>query len=150
MLAAHFLEKYVRENQSRVTGFSPEALDYLNAYDWPGNVRQLQNVIERCTVLAAGTTIGVDDLPPEVRDEESQFKSAVDLLPARLNLADTWRRSRPPCCAAPWRATTSSRSRPPRPWASPSPCCSTSSRNTTCRDTLRALAVAGGSGLVIG
>ncbi|MCK9239137.1 sigma-54 dependent transcriptional regulator [Desulfocurvus sp.] len=89
MLAAHFLDKYVRENQSAVTGFSSEALDYLNAYDWPGNVRQLQNVVERCTVLAVGTTIGVDDLPPEVRDEETQFKSAVDLLPARLNLADT-------------------------------------------------------------
>jgi len=89
LLAAHFLDKYVRENQSRITGFSPGALDYLNGYDWPGNVRQLQNVIERCTVLAAGTTIDVDDLPPEVRDEDSQFKSAVDLLPARLNLADT-------------------------------------------------------------
>ena len=89
LLAAHFLDKYVRENHSRITGFSPEALGYLSGYDWPGNVRQLQNVIERCTVLAAGTTIGVDDLPPEVRDEDSQFKSAVDLLPARLNLADT-------------------------------------------------------------
>jgi len=89
LLAAHFLDKYVKENASRITGFSSEALDYMNGYDWPGNVRQLQNVIERCTVLAAGEIIQVDDLPPEVRDEESQFKSAVDLLPARLNLAET-------------------------------------------------------------
>ncbi|WP_461209790.1 sigma-54-dependent transcriptional regulator [Desulfocurvus sp. DL9XJH121] len=89
LLAAHFLDKYAKENQSRITGFSPEALDYMSGYDWPGNVRQLQNVVERCVVLAPGDTIRVEDLPAEVRDEESQFKSAVDLLPFRLNLADT-------------------------------------------------------------
>jgi two-component system NtrC family response regulator len=64
-------------------------MDYLSAYEWPGNVRQLENVIERCTVLGQNETIDTGDLPPEIKDEESQFKSAVDLLPARLNLADT-------------------------------------------------------------
>ena len=48
-----------------------------------------KNIIERCMVLASGDTIGVEDLPPEIKDEESQFKSAVDLLPVQLNLADT-------------------------------------------------------------
>ncbi|BBD09456.1 sigma-54-dependent transcriptional regulator [Desulfovibrio ferrophilus] len=89
MLATHFLDKYAKENDSRITGFSAEALDYLATYEWPGNVRQLQNVVERCVVLAGGETVSVDDLPAEVRDEESQFKSAVDMMPAKLNLADT-------------------------------------------------------------
>jgi len=89
MLATHFLNKYAEENEKRLTGFAPEAMDYLAGYDWPGNVRQLQNVVERCVVMASGETISVDDLPPGIKDEESQFKGAVDLLPSSLNLADT-------------------------------------------------------------
>ena len=89
LLATHFLHKYAEENEKQIIAFAPEAMDYLTGYEWPGNVRQLQNVIERCVVLASGDTIGVEDLPPEIKDEEAQFKGAVDLLPARLNLADT-------------------------------------------------------------
>jgi two-component system NtrC family response regulator len=89
LLATHFLHKYAEENEKQITSFAPEAMDYLTGYEWPGNVRQLQNVIERCVVLASGDTIGVEDLPPEIKDEEAQFKGAVDLLPSRLNLADT-------------------------------------------------------------
>ena len=88
-LAMHFLTKYAKENGKEFKGFSTSAMEYLTAYEWPGNVRQLENVIERCTVLSVGDTIGAEDLPPEIRDEESQFKSAVDMLPLRLNLADT-------------------------------------------------------------
>lgn len=88
-LAQHFLDKYSKENQIEFSGFSASAMDYLSAYEWPGNVRQLENVIERCTVLARGDVIDAEDLPPEIKDEESQFKSAVDLLPARLNIAET-------------------------------------------------------------
>ena len=88
-LSAHFLDKYSKENSKDFIGFSAMAMDYLTAYEWPGNVRQLENVIERCTVLAQTDTIDVGDLPPEIKDEESQFKSAVDLLPTKLNLAET-------------------------------------------------------------
>ncbi|QLA14742.1 sigma-54-dependent transcriptional regulator [Desulfolutivibrio sulfoxidireducens] len=89
ILAAHFLERYAAENAKPFKGFSPEAIDYLTAYEWPGNVRQLQNVIERCVVLSSGEVIGVEDLPLEIKDEESQYKSAVDLLPVRINLNET-------------------------------------------------------------
>jgi two-component system NtrC family response regulator len=89
LLAFHFLQKYSKENDKTFKGFSPEAMDYLSAYEWPGNVRQLENVVERCVVLGAGLAIEVEDLPPEIKDEESQFKSAVDLLPVRIDLADT-------------------------------------------------------------
>lgn len=89
ILAAHFLTRYAGENNKKFRGFSAEAMDYLTAYEWPGNVRQLQNVVERCVVLAGGETIEVEDLPNEIRDEESQYKSAVDLLPVTINLNDT-------------------------------------------------------------
>jgi two-component system, NtrC family, response regulator len=88
-LAAHFLDKFAIENAREFKGFSPSAMDYLSAYEWPGNVRQLENVIERCVVLSSTDTIGADDLPPEIKDEESQFKSAVDLLPTKLDLSET-------------------------------------------------------------
>ncbi|MBF0482732.1 MAG: sigma-54-dependent Fis family transcriptional regulator [Desulfovibrionaceae bacterium] len=89
LLSMHFLERYARENSKTFRGFSPEAVEYLSAYEWPGNVRQLQNVVERCVVLAASDQIEVEDLPAEIKDEESQYKSAVDLLPVQIDLADT-------------------------------------------------------------
>ena len=89
ILAAHFLERYAKENGKTFKGFSPEAMEYLTAYEWPGNVRQLQNVVERCVVLAGSDVIVVEDLPSEIRDEESQYKSAVDLLPLTINLGET-------------------------------------------------------------
>ncbi|MDP3427060.1 MAG: sigma-54 dependent transcriptional regulator [Humidesulfovibrio sp.] len=88
-LAAHFLDRYARENNRELKGFTPSAMDYLSAYEWPGNVRQLENVIERCVVMCTGDTVSAEDLPPEIKDEESQFKSAVDLLPTKLDLSDT-------------------------------------------------------------
>ncbi len=89
LLVAHFAENFAKENEMPVKIFSTEALNYLIGYEWPGNIRQLQNVVERCTVLVQSETINVDNLPPEIRDEEAQFKSAVDLLPVELDLADT-------------------------------------------------------------
>jgi two-component system, NtrC family, response regulator len=89
LLAAHFLKKFTEENNSAIKGFTADAMDYLTAYEWPGNVRQLENVVERCVVMAGDDMIRADDLPPEIKDEEAQFKSAVDLLPSRLNLAET-------------------------------------------------------------
>ena len=88
-LAAHFLDRYGRENGREFKGFTAPAMDYLSAYEWPGNVRQLENVIERCVVLSSSDLVDAEDLPPEIKDEESQFKSAVDLLPTKLDLSET-------------------------------------------------------------
>lgn len=89
LLVAYFVSKICRENNLPERKFSSQALEYLTLYDWPGNVRQLENVVERCLVLSSSEVIGVEDLPAEVRDEDSQLKSAVDLLPLQGNLAET-------------------------------------------------------------
>lgn len=89
LLVSHFIAQVASENGIPPKSFTQEAQNYLSGYEWPGNIRQLQNVIERCMVMIPRDVIDVDDLPPEIRDEESQFKSAVDLLPVELNLADT-------------------------------------------------------------
>jgi len=53
-LLYHFLRVYCRQTGKRVDGFSDDALDMLTTYDWPGNVRQLRNTVERMVILAEG------------------------------------------------------------------------------------------------
>ena len=89
LLVAHFIDKICTENNMPQKYFSYEALNYLNGYEWQGNIRQLQNVVERCVIMVPHQEIRVEDLPPEIKDEESQFTSAVDLLPPTMDLAET-------------------------------------------------------------
>lgn len=59
LLAAHFVKQLAGPYGNLVKGFSPEALEYLVHYDWPGNVRQLQNVIEQCIALTNAPLISL-------------------------------------------------------------------------------------------
>jgi two-component system response regulator HydG len=68
-LAEHFLRKYALENHKQIEGFTTEARAKLVGYRWPGNVRSLENAIERAVVLSEGTLIGADDLPFETASE---------------------------------------------------------------------------------
>jgi two-component system response regulator HydG len=65
VLADHFLRKYALENHRRIDGLSEGAREKLLQSRWPGNVRALENAIERAVVLAAGPVIEADDLPIE-------------------------------------------------------------------------------------
>jgi two-component system response regulator HydG len=67
LLAEHFLRVFADKNGKRMSGFSRAALDRMGAYAWPGNVRQLENAIERAVVLSHGDRIDAPDLPDEVR-----------------------------------------------------------------------------------
>jgi two-component system response regulator PilR (NtrC family) len=67
LLAQHFLEKYRDENNKRDIELGADALDLLMDYDWPGNVRDLENVMERAVVLCSGSRIGADLIPDYVR-----------------------------------------------------------------------------------
>lgn len=62
-LARHFLTRIAAEEGKRVRTISPEAMALLAAYQWPGNVRQLENTIFRAIVLADGEAIGVNEFP---------------------------------------------------------------------------------------
>jgi len=66
MLAEHFLQEHAAQLGRQVTGFSAEALDALCQYAYPGNVRELANIVERAAVLCRESTIGVEDLPEHV------------------------------------------------------------------------------------
>ena len=66
LLSQHFLRKFARKSGKDLRRLSPEAINALSAYAWPGNVRQLENAIERAVVLARGDEITTDDLPVDV------------------------------------------------------------------------------------
>ena len=70
-LAQHFIRKYNEENRAKISeNLSPEVLSLLENYYYPGNVRELENIIERAVVIAPTDEITVDCLRPEVRDPE--------------------------------------------------------------------------------
>jgi DNA-binding NtrC family response regulator len=70
-LAQHFIRKYNEENGRQITeNLSPEVLSLLENYHFPGNVRELENIIERAVVIATSDEITIDCLRPEVRDPE--------------------------------------------------------------------------------
>jgi two-component system nitrogen regulation response regulator NtrX len=62
-LVQHFIEYYCRENDFRLKAIAPEAMSRLQNQDWPGNIRELRNTIERLVIMTAGDTIGAADLP---------------------------------------------------------------------------------------
>lgn len=62
-LATHFLERFARQMDKRITGLNSDAMAMLEAYDWPGNVRELSNAIERAIVVGRGPLVEPEDLP---------------------------------------------------------------------------------------
>jgi DNA-binding NtrC family response regulator len=65
LLATHFVQKYTPEGETP-KHLSPEAMEILLKHSWPGNIRELENAIERACVTCRGTTVQPDNLPPEL------------------------------------------------------------------------------------
>jgi len=91
LLMDHFLRHFAEKNGKTIRGLTHEARDILLRYDYPGNVRELENIIERAVVLTRDDVIGIGDLPltvqePETadRDGETNLTSAVEALERRL------------------------------------------------------------------
>jgi len=74
-IAYHFLNQFSRKMDKTVTGFDDDAVSRLTEYGWPGNVRQLRNVVERAVILCEKATIGLKDLPllSDISDIERLF-----------------------------------------------------------------------------
>ncbi len=81
ILANHFLKIYAAKNSKRVTGFSEHAINALAAYQWPGNVRQLENVVERAVVLSENGVITPAVLPKEISGVRSQIETEANQTP---------------------------------------------------------------------
>jgi DNA-binding NtrC family response regulator len=80
-LVNHFLEKYGEGYGKPMKGLAPGTLQALLAHDWPGNIRELENAIERAVVLAQGSELTTDDLPPVLRGPRPSGSSSNNLIP---------------------------------------------------------------------
>ena len=86
LLAHHFLRKYAEKNTKELNGITKAAIDRMMTWDWPGNVRELENAIERAVVLCRGDAVDVDELPPHIRQGESEAR--ILKVPVGTPLAD--------------------------------------------------------------
>jgi two-component system response regulator AtoC len=76
LLVTHFIKKYGLSLNKNVLGIIPKALEILMNYRWFGNVRELENTIERAMVLADESNIELDNLPIEIREFKEKFELA--------------------------------------------------------------------------
>ena len=86
LLAHHFLRKYAEKNAKEIGGITKAAIDRMMTWDWPGNVRELENAIERAVVLCRGDALDLDELPPHIRQGETEAR--VLNVPIGTPLAD--------------------------------------------------------------
>ena len=85
-LATHFAEKYGRESGRNVRRISAEATNLLTAYPWPGNIRELENVMERAVLLCGPAgIIEAAHLPPALQGEETEHAAEHGPLDAALS-----------------------------------------------------------------
>ncbi|PPI83475.1 sigma-54-dependent Fis family transcriptional regulator [Marinobacter maroccanus] len=77
VLASNFATELAAQEGCKPINLTPETLTKLCNYDWPGNIRELRNTIERLTILHAGESISVDRLPPEIIEAAPQIETSI-------------------------------------------------------------------------
>src|SRR3954470_7769817 len=88
-LVNHFLVRFAADNDKEIEGITPAALDALMEYHWPGNIRQLENSVERAVALSAGRMIDEKDIHLDTRQSKAggaASSSAGQFLPERMRL----------------------------------------------------------------
>jgi two-component system, NtrC family, response regulator PilR len=89
LLVAHFIKKLAREVGRPVKGVTPEALAILEQYHWPGNIRELENVVERALVLGRSEMLDADALPSTVHQPRNRNELTVELPAEGIDLEAT-------------------------------------------------------------
>jgi len=89
ILVSHFLQKFARQLGREVRGVSPEALAVLERHQWPGNIRELENVLERAIVLGGSDVVAAEALPESVRRERPAKGMEIDLPEDGMDLDAT-------------------------------------------------------------
>jgi DNA-binding NtrC family response regulator len=92
VLAAHFLRKAEAKVNKRVEGLSREAIQCLKRYSWPGNLRELENTIERAVVLAQTGQIEVDHLPLHIQSAVLRVDHTEGFSRAKARMIDAFER----------------------------------------------------------
>ena len=84
LLAKYFIERYARSTGKKIENIDRKTLELLQAYDWPGNIRELQNVIERAVILCDGVTLTINETSMQ-RETFETLQPAAALTEALLN-----------------------------------------------------------------
>lgn len=79
LLVDYFIKKYSKESHKNILGTDKNAMELLTSYSWPGNIRELENTIERAVILTNGTTISINNLPKELFENKSGNVGLFDL-----------------------------------------------------------------------
>jgi DNA-binding NtrC family response regulator len=89
-LANYFAKKYNEELKKNVSGFTPQAVKYLTRHNWPGNIRELQNAIERAVLMAETQLVGIEDLTLNTNtgDPSSTESLGIKIPPSGIRLDD--------------------------------------------------------------
>jgi DNA-binding NtrC family response regulator len=87
LLADHFIAKFNDRLKKEITAITPEAVERLVAYQWPGNIRELENLMERTMLFCEGPEIRLSDLPPEVAGAPAAGTQPATLPPAAAGAA---------------------------------------------------------------
>jgi len=89
-LASHFIAKLRPRTRKTIEKIAPEVIDALTDYNWPGNIRELENVIEQAMVLSESETLTLQDLPAfsSARDDGAVFTAAIGKKPLNEILED--------------------------------------------------------------
>jgi len=88
VLTDFFLHRYSKKNKKDIKGFHPQTLMLMARYSWPGNIRELENSIERAVILCLGEQITPKELPPQMLPEDYQTVAAPAISPGGLTLKD--------------------------------------------------------------
>lgn len=91
VLADFFLQRYAKKNKKDIKGFHPQTLMLLSRYDWPGNIRELENTIERGVILCLGEQITPRELPPQMLPDDYKISDATAGSQGGLTLKDVER-----------------------------------------------------------
>jgi len=86
LLAEHFLQRHCERTGRNVVGFTEETMRRLQVYTWPGNVRQLENILERAVILTKHATVMPDDLPDDMRAVGPGDDGEAQILPLKQAL----------------------------------------------------------------
>ena len=88
LLLDFFLKHYAEKNNRHLKGFTPKATDLLMRYDWPGNIRELENVVERGVIMVRGDFITPDEFPGVLRGLDPEYEEASTETPAGKSLKE--------------------------------------------------------------
>jgi len=89
LLVAHFVARVTKDVGKSVKGISPESLAILERYHWPGNIRELENIVERAIVLGSGDFLSPESLPAQLRAPRNEQTVNVEIPPAGMDLEGT-------------------------------------------------------------